>query len=319
MSRILEFCAGLPRKAFAAGDTVISQGDHSNTVYILVSGTVDVVIDQTTVCTLSAPGTVVGEIAPLLGTPRSANVKAVTPLEIVVVENINTFFEDHIDAALEVTKQELGRLFTTLKLLMGTQHQFMEAAQQFGVDLRAIPEAGVFLETWKTAHKDAESNFPFTLAPDVVGATEVSLTDGETLFGEDEPVAPLYVLKSGTVSINSADGAIALDLTKPETIINIGYELAQVNSMATAVARGGATVAKVEDVPELFRSQHVAGIGLLRQVAQRIVMLNTTFMQVREIFLGLGRNAPAEMQEKVGKLVDFFKQKEAELFKAILG
>lgn len=72
--------------SFKAGDTILTEGEQGDTAYMIVEGTVEIVIGQADkakiVGTLTA-GDVFGEMSLIEPGPRSATVRAVTDTECV--------------------------------------------------------------------------------------------------------------------------------------------------------------------------------------------------------------------------------------------
>ena len=66
-------------KDHAAGQVLLKEGDSSDFVLLVLSGQLEVFVEregQHLVLTDANPGTIIGELAMLCGTPRSASVKA---------------------------------------------------------------------------------------------------------------------------------------------------------------------------------------------------------------------------------------------------
>jgi CRP/FNR family transcriptional regulator, cyclic AMP receptor protein len=78
VEEILSLCRNLPTRDFPAGAELISEGSRSESIYVLLEGTVGVVISGVLVTRISDPGSFLGEIAALLGTAHSARVVALT-------------------------------------------------------------------------------------------------------------------------------------------------------------------------------------------------------------------------------------------------
>ena len=76
MSTMLKLCGHLPEVEFAAGDTVVREGDQSGSIWVLVSGALQVRKGAIVVNTVTAPGATVGEISVLLGNAHGATVVA---------------------------------------------------------------------------------------------------------------------------------------------------------------------------------------------------------------------------------------------------
>lgn len=78
MAELLGLCAHLPVVDLAAGDTLVSEGTTTGSLWVLESGTVEVWKDDVLVASTDQPGAVYGEVAALLGTAHGATVRAAT-------------------------------------------------------------------------------------------------------------------------------------------------------------------------------------------------------------------------------------------------
>jgi CRP-like cAMP-binding protein len=81
-SRLLR---GASWKTFAPGRRIVKQGDEGDAFYVISSGQVDVIQDRRRTGRLGA-GDYFGEIALLMREPRSATVRAVTPVRALELE-----------------------------------------------------------------------------------------------------------------------------------------------------------------------------------------------------------------------------------------
>jgi CRP-like cAMP-binding protein len=81
----LEPIAGVARELEAeAGSVLTAEGDFGHAVYAIESGTAEVLCSDQVVATLQA-GDVFGEIAVLAGGRRSATVRAVSPMRLIML------------------------------------------------------------------------------------------------------------------------------------------------------------------------------------------------------------------------------------------
>lgn len=78
MDDILPLCADLPVSQFAAGEDLMSAGATSGTIFVLEEGVLGIEVGGVLVTRVSEPGSFLGEISALLGTPHSARVFAIT-------------------------------------------------------------------------------------------------------------------------------------------------------------------------------------------------------------------------------------------------
>ena len=93
-----------PEKEFKAGELIFRQGDASRALYILVEGQLKVIEDGVDIASISDPGTVVGESAYLIGCERLADLKADTDCRLQVVEDVERFFRENPERALQVAR-----------------------------------------------------------------------------------------------------------------------------------------------------------------------------------------------------------------------
>lgn len=78
MDDLLSLSAHLPEVAVAAGDAVVREGESAGAIWVLVSGSLDVLKGQVVVNTITRPGSLVGEVSVLLAAPYGATVRATT-------------------------------------------------------------------------------------------------------------------------------------------------------------------------------------------------------------------------------------------------
>lgn len=106
MKKIREY----PEKGFQAGEIIFRQGDPAGAMYILLEGSLAVVEDGVQIATIDEPETVVGELSHLLGTTRSADLKAATDCRLKVVEDVDRFFHETPERGLELARLMARRL-----------------------------------------------------------------------------------------------------------------------------------------------------------------------------------------------------------------
>jgi CRP-like cAMP-binding protein len=104
-------------RRFPRGAHVIVQGDHSDTVFVLLEGQVKVVVTtpegRTAVLTVLGPGELLGEFEAIRGGggPREAGNVAATPIAVRVLtgDEFVDFLESHPRAGLALMRIILGR------------------------------------------------------------------------------------------------------------------------------------------------------------------------------------------------------------------
>jgi CRP-like cAMP-binding protein len=109
---------------FNAGDTILSEGEDGNTAFLIVDGSVEVIIGEGSrakrLGTLSA-GEVFGEMSILEPGPRSATVKALTDTDCVMTsyDDFMASIGESPEQAIEFMKTLVRRLRQMNELMAG--------------------------------------------------------------------------------------------------------------------------------------------------------------------------------------------------------
>ena len=124
MSTVLRACQGLPRQTFAAGEAVIAEGSQAGVLYVLASGSVEVVKGDVQITTVAEPGAFFGEMSVLLAAPHTATVRALEPATFHVVADPLAFLQAHPDCTFEVARLLARRLHFVNSYLVDLKRQF---------------------------------------------------------------------------------------------------------------------------------------------------------------------------------------------------
>ncbi|MCP5002758.1 MAG: cyclic nucleotide-binding domain-containing protein [Planctomycetes bacterium] len=103
------------------GEILFLQGDNSQDMYILISGDLEVLKDDKKIAEITEPGTTVGEMSFLLGSRKTATVKAVTEAKTVMIpaDKIGEFLIDYPSMAPDMTQKLAKRLDETSRIIHG--------------------------------------------------------------------------------------------------------------------------------------------------------------------------------------------------------
>jgi CRP/FNR family transcriptional regulator, cyclic AMP receptor protein len=94
MTDLLHLSAHLPVVEFDPGHVLVREGEASSTIWILLSGEVQVLKGTAVVARIEQPGAVIGEMAALLGTRATASVEATLPSRLRCAEHGADFLAD---------------------------------------------------------------------------------------------------------------------------------------------------------------------------------------------------------------------------------
>lgn len=130
--------------ALPGGATLFDEGDPSDALYLLRSGSLGVFrrdVDGRPVrIGLIAAGEVVGELGPLIDTPRTASVRALRDSELLALSRaaFEVLIGRHPQAMLSMVRVALTRLASTAPPAQQSPRTFAIFAQQRGVDVRGF-------------------------------------------------------------------------------------------------------------------------------------------------------------------------------------
>jgi CRP/FNR family transcriptional regulator, cyclic AMP receptor protein len=91
---MLSLSAHLPEIDLAPGEAVVTEGGSSGTVWVLVSGGLEVRKGDVPVNTIVLPGALIGEVSVLLGTRHAATVVATEASRLRVAEDGHAFLAE---------------------------------------------------------------------------------------------------------------------------------------------------------------------------------------------------------------------------------
>lgn len=123
MTGLAALTVALPLETLAPGTQLTTEGTRSGQLYILESGRLKVTRGGVTLASIDEPGSIVGEMAVLLGIPHSATVTAESPSKVRVVNEALDTLIQHPELALHIATVACARLNTTSALLVQLQSQ----------------------------------------------------------------------------------------------------------------------------------------------------------------------------------------------------
>jgi CRP-like cAMP-binding protein len=124
MSDVIERCAALPQRQFRAGEPILEEGKRSGVLYILASGSVEVLKGDLQVATVDTPGAFFGEVSALLDLPHMATVRALTDAKLFVAADALAFLESNKEIALSLARLLAKRLHSVTTYLVDLKRQF---------------------------------------------------------------------------------------------------------------------------------------------------------------------------------------------------
>lgn len=105
---------------------LLAEGGRSGSLFVLVSGRVEVRKGELTVTSVAEPGAFLGEISALLGTPTSADVVAVEPTELLVLEDAEDAVANDPQLTLAIARLLARRLQAVTSYLGDLRRQYAD-------------------------------------------------------------------------------------------------------------------------------------------------------------------------------------------------
>jgi CRP/FNR family cyclic AMP-dependent transcriptional regulator len=133
MGSILDMCRAAPLQELAAGTVLLSEGETSGHLYVLKSGTVEVLRGNTQVAVIEEPGALFGEMSVLLNRPHTATVRALTPITVYAFDDAEQFLRSNPEIAFLVGRLLAGRLNAATTYLADLKRQFEGHSSHLGM------------------------------------------------------------------------------------------------------------------------------------------------------------------------------------------
>ena len=133
MREILQQCRAMPERSVPAGESIITEGDRTGVLFILIEGSVEVLKGDVQVNTVTDPGAVFGEMSVLLDAPHMATVRTLAPSRFHVVEDARRFLNDDPAVTFAVSRLLARRLNAMITYLADLKHQFADHDDHLGM------------------------------------------------------------------------------------------------------------------------------------------------------------------------------------------
>ncbi|MCJ8328627.1 MAG: cyclic nucleotide-binding domain-containing protein [Lentisphaeria bacterium] len=116
---------GLEEKNYCAGDTILAEGQTSDNVYVLKSGTLKISRAGIEICKTDKTNTMFGEMSVLLSSELTATVSADTAATVYIISDLKAYLQGNSDAALQIST-------TLAERLQAMNDHFVEIKNELG-------------------------------------------------------------------------------------------------------------------------------------------------------------------------------------------
>jgi CRP/FNR family transcriptional regulator, cyclic AMP receptor protein len=152
MRELLALSEALPVRAVEAGHVLVREGERSGALYVLERGALTVTRAGVAIAVISAPGSLVGELAVLVGGDHSATVTATIPSAVRVAGDGVAFLRSSPDMTLLVAKQVAQRMQSLVAYVAELKVQDSD-----GPGLEVVDELLARILSWRTEALDHAS------------------------------------------------------------------------------------------------------------------------------------------------------------------
>ena len=150
MRELLALSEGLPSREVEAGGVLVREGERSGALYVLERGALTVARAGVTIAVISAPGSLVGEVAVLVEGNHSATVTATIPSAVRVAEDGEAFLRSSPEITLLVAKEVAHRMQGLVAYVAELKVQYDD-----GPGLEVMDEILARLSVWRTEALEA--------------------------------------------------------------------------------------------------------------------------------------------------------------------
>lgn len=140
MDDVLAPYADRPRRIFEPGEFLIRQATRGDALYVLVDGAVEVRDAEVAITTVREPGSFLGEMAALLDTPYGADVVAIAPATVIVIDNATEMVAADPRLALAVARLLARRLRAVTSYLTDLKRQYADTDTHLAVMDQVLSE-----------------------------------------------------------------------------------------------------------------------------------------------------------------------------------
>ena len=130
---ILELCNSVPVRVFEPGAALLTEGQKSGLLYVLLDGDVEIVKGDFQINLVSDPGAVFGEMSVLLDLPHMATVRALSGCRAHEVRDGNEFLRAHPEIAYQLAQLLARRLQGVSTYLVDLKQQFASHENHLGM------------------------------------------------------------------------------------------------------------------------------------------------------------------------------------------
>jgi CRP/FNR family transcriptional regulator, cyclic AMP receptor protein len=133
MNDVLALCDGLPQVSTGRGATLMIEGVRTDRLYILKSGSFEVIRNGVRVVLIAEPGAFLGEISAVLGSVPTASVIAMQDSVVYTVENASAAVKSRPELTYAIAQLLARRLQAVTSYLVDIKRQYADSDTHLGL------------------------------------------------------------------------------------------------------------------------------------------------------------------------------------------
>jgi len=130
----------LPMRELAAGDVLIEEGVRADRLFVLESGSFEVVKDGVKLARIREPELLIGEISLVLGSDTTATVVAAEPSKVRVIENATAAIMSQPELVFAIAQTLARRLAGLTAYVAGVRRQYADSEVHLQMLDRVVSE-----------------------------------------------------------------------------------------------------------------------------------------------------------------------------------
>ncbi len=126
MPRMLELCGDFPDVPLADGEVILKENEKTGRLYVLSEGAIEVYRGDVSIAIVSEPGSIFGEMSLLLDIPHTADVRALGPTKVRIIDHALDYLSKHTDLLIPIAQLLARRLQSSTTYLVDLKNQFQD-------------------------------------------------------------------------------------------------------------------------------------------------------------------------------------------------
>jgi len=130
VKQILESVQGLEETPFQSGHDVLRQGERKRHLYVLASGSVEILKNGQRLCEISEPGSIFGELSVLLKTFHFATVRTLETSSFYIIDDGEIFLSENPAVGVHIARVLASRLAKLDSYFADLKREFKELSSK---------------------------------------------------------------------------------------------------------------------------------------------------------------------------------------------